>query len=252
MRKFNASNNILKITGAALLAAAGVAVHAAGPDWSLIISGPGIVIPAMPNLVAPAPVQAAPVPAASAARVAPVVVAPQPVPLPQVNSAGVQGYRPDLGWERDRDRQFHDRFQERFQERENYWLERERAFISREKAFLEREKQRQLVVENNMKASQFINDRQDEQLNQIVEGVNLGRIDRDEFAGLMAQQKAVRDRERAFLADGFMAQDEYNALTTDLNNAEQAIRFAARPDRPRREGRDGQRYFYQQQFPQNR
>lgn len=225
---------LLKIASAALLSTAGMAAQAAGPDWSLIITGPGIVVP-------PAPVQVAPV------RVAPIVVA--PAPLPQVQSAPVQGgYRQDLGWERDRDRQYQERFQERYLERENYYLERERAFIAREKAFLEREKQRQLVVENNLKASQAINDRQDQQLNQIVEGVNLGRIDRDEFADLMAQQKMVRERERAFLADGFMAQDEFNALSADLNNLDQAIRFASRPDRPRRD-RDGRERIY---YPQNR
>jgi hypothetical protein len=231
LKKFN----LLKMTSAALIATAAMAAQAAGPDWSLIITGPGIVVP-------PAPAQVAP------ARVAPIVVAPQPAPLPPAQSAPMQGYRPDLGWERDRDRQYQERFQERFLERENYYLERERAFIAREKAFLEREKQRQLVVENNRAASQSINNRQDQQLDQIVEGVNLGRIDRDEFAGLMAQQKAIRERERAFLADGFMAQDEFNALAVDLNNTEQAIRFASRPDRPRRDRGDRERIYY----PQNR
>jgi hypothetical protein len=229
----------LKIAGAALLATAAMAAQAAGPDWSLIITGPGIVVP-------PAPAQVAPV------RVAPIVVAPPPA-IPAPVQVTVQGGRPDNSWERERERErdkhFQDNFQSRFQERENYYLERERAFIAREKAFLEREKQRQLVVENNMKASQAINDRQDQQLNMIVEGVNVGTIDRDEFAALMAQQKAIRERERVFLADGFMAQDEFNALTTDLNNTEQAIRFAARPERPRR---DRERYYYPQQVPQNR
>jgi DNA-binding helix-hairpin-helix protein with protein kinase domain len=146
--------NLLKIASAALLATAAMAAQAAGPDWSLIITGPGIVVP-------PAPAQVAPV------RVAPVVVAPPVAMPPPASTAAVQGHRDnrdgraDDGWERnrDRDRQFQDRFQERFQERENYWLERERAFLAREKAFLEREKQRQLVVENNQRASAAINDR---------------------------------------------------------------------------------------------
>ena len=60
--------NLLKIASAALLATAAMAAQAAGPDWSLIITGPGIVVP-------PAPVQVAPV------RVAPIVVAP-PVAMP--------------------------------------------------------------------------------------------------------------------------------------------------------------------------
>jgi hypothetical protein len=217
----------LKIASAVLLTTLAITVQAA-PDWSLIITGPGIVVPP-----APAPVQVAPV------RVAPIVVAPPPPTAAPAQVAPVQGYRPNTSWEsereRERDRYFQDRFNERFQERENYYLERERAFIAREKAFLEREKQRQLVVENNRAASQAVNNRQDQLLDQIVEGVNLGRVDRDEFADLMAQQKVIRDKERAYLADGFMAQDEFNALNNDLNNTEQAIRFATRPDRPRRD-----------------
>ena len=200
---------LLKITGAALLATAGFAAQAAGPDWSLIITGPGVVIP-------PAPTQVAPV------RVAPIVVA------PPAQAAPVQGGRADNGWDRDRDRQYQDRFQERFQERENYFLERERAFQAREAAFLERERQRQLVVENNRAAAAAINDRQDAQLDQVVEGVNTGRITRDQFSSIMAQQKEIRNKERTFLADGFMSQPEYQALQADLNNVDQAIRFASR------------------------
>ena len=200
---------LLKITGAALLATAGFSAQAAGPDWSLIITGPGVVIP-------PAPTQVAPV------RVAPIVVA------PPAQAAPVQGARADNGWERDRDRQYQDRFQERFQERENYFLERERAFQTREAAFLERERQRQLVVENNRAAAAAINDRQDAQLDQVVEGVNTGRITRDQFSAIMAQQKEIRNKERTFLADGFMTQPEYQALQADLNNVDQAIRFASR------------------------
>jgi hypothetical protein len=240
---------LLKIASAAVLASAALAAQAAGPDWSLIISGPGIVVP-------PPPVQVAPV------RVTPVVVAPPPPPVvvAPVQATAIQGVRqPDTSWEWNRDREreraerdryFQERFNERFQERENYYLERERAFIAREKAFLEREKQRQLVVENNTKASSAINVRQDQQLELIVQGVSTNVIDKNEFITLMAQQKTIRDREASFLADGFMSQEEYQALTVDLNNAEQAIRVASRPDRPRygdrREGdrSEGDRMFF--------
>lgn len=210
--------NLVKIASAVVLATSGMAAQAAGPDWSLILSGPGF------NLLPPPPAQVAPV------RAAPVVVAP-PVVMPPPVQPGVirdnRDYRNDGGWERDRDRQF--------QERENYWLEREGGFIAREKAFLEREKQRQLVLENNQRASVAINNRQDQQLDQIVEGVNLGRIDRNEFVDLMGLLKNIRERERAFMTDGFMSQDEFNALTTDLNDSEQKIRFFSRPDRPSRD-----------------
>ena len=215
---------LLKIASAALLATAGMAAQAAGPDWSLIITGPGIVVP-------PAPTQVAPV------RVAPIVVA------PPAQAAPVQGNRPDPSWERDRDRHYQDRFQERFQERENYYMERERAFQAREAAFLEREKQRQLVVENNRAAAAAINDRQDAQLDQVVEGVNNGRITREQFSAVMAQQKEIRNKERTFLADGFLSQAEYQALQADLNNVDQAIRFASRGRPQPRE-----RIYY----PQNR
>ena len=227
--------SLLKIASAALLATAGLAAQAAGPDWSLIITGPGIVVP-------PAPTQVAPV------RVAPIVVAPPVAMPPPASTAAVQGHRDnrgDDGWERsrDRDRQFQDRFQERFQEREQYYLERERAFQAREAAFLERERQRQLVVDNNRAAAAAINDRQDAQLDQVVEGVNNNRITRDQFSAMMAQQKDIKNKERDFLKDGFLAREEYQALQADLDLVDQAIRFAVR-GRP--QGRE--RIYY----PQNR
>ncbi len=221
---------LLKIASAALLVTAGLAAQAAGPDWSLIITGPGVVIP-------PAPTQVAPV------RVAPIVVAPSIAMPPPAQVTGVQGNWQDNGWERDRDRQFQDRFQERFHERELYYLERERAFQAREAAFLERERQRQLVVENNRAAAAAINDRQDAQLDKVVEGVNNGQITRDQFAALMAQQKEIRNKERTFLADGFLSQPEYQALQADMDTVDQAIRFASRGRPQPRE-----RIYY----PQNR
>ena len=220
---------LLKIASAALLATAGLAAQAAGPDWSLIITGPGIVVP-------PAPAQVAPV------RVAPIVVAP-PVAMPPAQVTAVQGGRPDVAWERERDRHYQDNFQARFQERENYYMERERAFQAREHAFLEREKQRQLVVDNNRAAAQAINDRQDAQLDKVVEGVNAGQITREQFAALMAQQKDIRNKERTFLADGFLSQPEYQALQADMDTVDQAIRFAMRGRPQPRE-----RIYY----PQNR
>jgi hypothetical protein len=221
--------SLLKIASAALLATAGLAAQAAGPDWSLIITGPGIVVP-------PAPAQVAPV------RVAPIVVAP-PVAMSPAQITAVQGGRPDVAWERERDRHYQDNFQARFQERENYYMERERAFQAREHAFLEREKQRQLVVDNNRAAAQAINDRQDAQLDKVVEGVNNGQITRDQFAALMAQQKEIRNKERTFLADGFLSQPEYQALQADMDTVDQAIRFASRGRPQPRE-----RIYY----PQNR
>ncbi len=168
------------------------------------------------------------------------MVAPPVVVAPQAQVSGVQGDRDrhNNGW--DRERSDYDR---RFQDREHYWQERERAFQAREHAFLEREKQRQLVVENNRAAAAAINDRQDAQLDLVVQGVNNGRITRDQFSAVMAQQKDIRNKERTFLADGFLSQPEYQTLQADLNNVDQAIRFAGRGRPQPRE-----RIYY----PQNR
>lgn len=202
---------IKQLVGASILAVVGLTAQAAGPDWSLIISGPALVIPPAPPPVQVAPVRVAP-PLAVPAQVAPVQ----------------NGFRPDLGHiDRDRaDRDgFHqERYRDYYQERENYYLERERAFLARERAFLERERQRQLVVENNHRASQAINDRQDQQLDRIVAGVNTNRISKDEFSALMAQQKDIRTQERSYLSDGFFSREEYQQLTAALDAADQAIR----------------------------
>ncbi len=225
---------IVQLVSASVLAMAGLSAHAAGPDWSLIITGPGIVVPPAPAQVAP--VRVAPVPAQV------INVQPQPMPVQvqpfpaQVNSRYDNGH-----WERERAD-----YDRRFQDRENYYVERERAFQARERAFLEREKQRQLVVENNQRASQAINDRQEQQLDRIVGGISEGRISKDDFLALMAQQKQISNQERTFLADGFFSQDEYQQINAALDVAEQSIgrnlrRGAGRPYPQPRE-----RQFYPQ------
>ena len=205
--------SVMKWVSAAVVAGLGLAaqaqIRASGPDWSLIISGPQVVVPPPP------PVHVAPV------RPAPVVVAP------------VQGQRPNNDWERDRAYWERERaeWERRLQERENYWLERERAYVAREKAFLEREKQR---MENNRRAYVAINDRQEQQLDKIVEGVNNNIISKIEFTDLMVQQKQISNQERAYMADGFLTQDEYQHLNTLLDYADHAIRFATRSEPYRR------------------
>ncbi len=227
-------HTLLKIATAALLVSTALTAQAqrsGAPDWSLILNGFNIEV-----IQTPPPAQAAPV------RTAPVVVAP-PV---------VQGPRHDDGWERqarERDHQFQQRFQERFQERENYWLERERAFLAREKAFLEREKQRQLVIENNKKASEVINDRQERHLNSIVDGVAKGTISKDEFLALMAQQRQISKQEREFLADGFLSEAEFKQLNDALEQAKRSILSEKGDGSGRQLPRDPRERIY---FPQNR
>ncbi|MBL0251554.1 MAG: hypothetical protein IPQ12_02525 [Polaromonas sp.] len=209
---------ILKWVSTAVLASVGISsqaqIRANGPDWSLIISGPQIVVPPPP------PVHVAPV------RPAPAPVAVTPVP----------GQRPNHDWERDRGQWERERgeWERRMQDRENYWLERERAYVAREKAMLEREKQR---LENNRRAYVAINDRQEQQLDKIVDGVNNNNISKNEFTDLMVQQKQISNQERAYLADGFLSQDEYQHLNTLLDYADHAIRFATRGEPPRRDPR---------------
>ena len=120
------------------------------------------------------------------------------------------------------------------QDRENYWLERERAYVAREKAMLEREKQR---LESNRRAYVAINDRQEQQLDKIVAGVNNNSISKNEFTDLMVQQKQIGNQERTYLADGFLTQDEYQHLNTLLDYADHAINFATRGEPPRRDPR---------------
>ena len=208
---------VLKWLSTAVVAGVGLTaqaqIRASGPDWSLIISGPQIVVPPPP------PVHVAPV------RPAPVVVAP-------IQNPG----RPNSDWERDRGQWERERgeWERRMQDRENYWLERERAYVAREKAMLEREKQR---LESNRRAYVAINDRQEQQLDKIVEGVNNNNISKNEFTDLMVQQKQISNQERAYLADGFLSQEEYQHLNTLLDYADHAIRFATRGEPPRRDPR---------------
>lgn len=211
---------ILKWVSTALLAGVGLTaqaqIRANGPDWSLIISGPQIVVPPPPP-----PVNVAPV------RPAPVVVTP-PAQAQQ---------RPNNDWDRDRGSQWErerSEWERRLQERENYYQERERAYVTREKALLEREKQR---LENTRRAYVAINDRQEQQLDKIVAGVNNNSISKNEFTDLMVQQKQIGNQERAYLADGFLSQDEYQHLNTLLDYADHAIRFASGGEPPRREPR---------------
>ena len=83
------------------------------------------------------------------------------------------------------------------------------------------------MLENNRQVAQIVNDRQDQQIDRIVEGVKSGRIGRDPFVALMQNQKRLREMERSYLSDGFWARDEYEAMVRALDDEDRNIRRVA-------------------------
>ena len=82
------------------------------------------------------------------------------------------------------------------------------------------------MLENNRQVAHIINDRQDQQVDRIVEGVRSGRVGRDQFVMLMQNQKRLREIERSYLVDGFWARDEYEAMVRALDDEDRNIRRA--------------------------
>lgn len=99
-----------------------------------------------------------------------------------------------------------------WQERDHQWRERDNF--------------RNKMLENNRHVAQIINDRQDQQIDRIVEGVKSGRVGRDQFVLLMQNQKRLREVERGYLADGFWGRDEYEAMVRALDDEDRNIRRA--------------------------
>lgn len=74
--------------------------------------------------------------------------------------------------------------------------------------------------------SRIVNDRQDRQLDEIIAGVANNRLSKSEFLRLMQEQKAIRARERGFMNDRFMNEDEFRKLNRSLDIADRNIRVA--------------------------
>jgi hypothetical protein len=160
------------------------------PDWSFTINVPSAVMQQQ-QIQQQQPVVVVPAPA----RQQPVVVAPAPVQRPVVQVL------PPIPQSND------------WQERDHQWRERDNF--------------RNRMLENNRQVSQIINDRQDQQIDRIVEGVKSGRIGRDPFVMLMQNQKRLREVERTYLSDGFWARDEYEAMVRALDDEDRNIRRVA-------------------------
>ncbi len=213
-RQFERSKT-MQILATSILCFASVCAHAQKPEWTFAIN------------LAPLP------PSVPAATPPAQVVAVQPAPM-YVNQMPIEQTPHDREYRDSRNNGWaHDR--------EAYYTEREQAFIAREMAFIEREKQRQQITDNNQRAMQLIEARQDAQLQQIVDGVNINRITKEDFLMLMAQQKDIRGQKRNYLTDGLLSKDEYTQLNTQLDAADQAIANPAanrrpppRPSRPNR------------------
>jgi hypothetical protein len=102
----------------------------------------------------------------------------------------------------------------------NDWQERDHQWRDRDNF-------RNRMLENNQRVSAIVNDRQDAQIDMIVEGVRTGRIGRDQFGALMQGQKRLRTIERDYLADGFWSKDEFDYLSRQLDEEERNIRRVA-------------------------
>lgn len=75
--------------------------------------------------------------------------------------------------------------------------------------------------------SKIVNDRQDQQLDRILAGVESDRLSKDEFRALMQEQKNIRAMERSFMADRFMNPAEFQRLNQALDVADRNIQVAA-------------------------
>ena len=84
-----------------------------------------------------------------------------------------------------------------------------------------------------------IDERQDRQLDRILDGLYERRISPVEFRRLMDEQRAIRAMERQFLADGLLTRFEYQKLDAALDAARRSI-FKEASDGP---GRPGYGYY---------
>jgi Skp family chaperone for outer membrane proteins len=68
-----------------------------------------------------------------------------------------------------------------------------------------------------------VNRRQHRQKDRIKQGVRTGELTRQEAQKLRAEQKAIREKERALKSDGQLTKDERKDLHQDLNQSSQHI-----------------------------
>ncbi len=82
--------------------------------------------------------------------------------------------------------------------------------------------------------SKMINDRQDQQLDEILAGVSNNSLSKSMFIRLMQEQKNIRAQERGYMSDRFMNELEFRKLSRSLDGAERNLRMAPQSDRHQR------------------
>lgn len=75
----------------------------------------------------------------------------------------------------------------------------------------------------NLRLRVLINERQDKQTDQILEGLYERRITPIEFRKLMDEQREIMKMERTFLSDGFLSKIEFQKLDAALDEASRRI-----------------------------
>lgn len=81
----------------------------------------------------------------------------------------------------------------------------------------------QPAFQESLRLMNEVNDRQDKQLDRILNGFYERRITPQEFRKLMDEQRDIRRMERAFLSDGVLTRFEYRRLDVALDTASRGI-----------------------------
>lgn len=79
------------------------------------------------------------------------------------------------------------------------------------------------AFQESLRLVQEVNDRQDKQMDRILDGLYEKRITQQEFRKLMDRQRDIRRMERQFLADGLLSRFEYRKLDAALDAASRGI-----------------------------
>lgn len=79
------------------------------------------------------------------------------------------------------------------------------------------------AFQESLRMMKEINDRQDKQLDRILNGLYEKRINPHEFRRLMDEQNGIRKMEHAFLADGLLTFFEFKKIDTALDIASRNI-----------------------------
>lgn len=89
------------------------------------------------------------------------------------------------------------------------------------------------VFQESLRLMSEVNDRQDRQMDRILNGLYERRITAKEFRKLMDRQRDIRRMERQFLADGLLSRFEYQKLDAALDAASRGIYKEAHDDQGR-------------------